>query len=85
MTPLLHTIRSCFEGAVPSTIATCGTDGIPNVAYLSQVHYVDESHVALSYQFFNKTRQNILDNPQATLQVIDPDNAMQYRLKSTGD
>ena len=80
MTPLLHTIRSCFEGAVPSTIATCGTDGIPNVAYLSQVHYVDESHVALSYQFFNKTRQNILDNPRATLQVIDPDNAMQYRL-----
>ena len=48
MTITLDAIRSCLEGVVPSLIATCAPDGTPNVAYLSQVHYVDRDHVALS-------------------------------------
>ena len=81
MTSTLGALRRCFEGAVPSAIATCAPDGTPNVAYLSQVHYVDEGHVALTYQFFNTTRKNILANPRATVQVIDPDTAAHYRLQ----
>jgi GAF domain-containing protein len=41
---------------------------------------VDDRHVALSYQFFNKTRQNILANPRATVEVIDPGTAAHYHL-----
>ncbi|BAV34912.1 histidine kinase [Sulfuricaulis limicola] len=81
MTPRLGALRRCFEGAIPSAIATCAADGTPNVAYLSQVHYVDESHVALTYQFFNSTRKNILANPRATVQVVDPDDGAHYRLQ----
>lgn len=77
----LDAIRACLEGAVPATIATCAPDGTPNVSLLSQVHYVDPDHVALSYQFFNKTRANILANPIAVLQVIDPPTAAQYRME----
>ncbi len=80
MTPGLGTLRRCFEGAVPSAIATCAADGTPNVTYLSQVHYVDENHVALTYQFFNKTRENVLHNARATVQVVDPETAAHYRL-----
>lgn len=76
----LDAIRGCFEGAIPATIATCAPDGTPNVAYLSQVHFVDNEHIALSFQFFNTTRQNILANPHATVQVIDPDTAAHYYL-----
>jgi adenylate cyclase len=76
----LDSIRSCFEGIVPSIIATCASDGTPNVTYLSQVHFVDHEHVALSFQFFNKTRENVLANPYATVQVIDPETAAHYRL-----
>jgi hypothetical protein len=76
----LDAIRNCFEGAVPAVIATCAPDGTPNASYLSQVHYVDGAHVALSFQFFSKTRENVLANPRATVQVIDPANGEHYRL-----
>lgn len=80
MTIALTAIRNCLDGAVPAVIATCAQDGTPNVAYLSQVHYVDKSHVALSFQFFNKTRANVLANPHATVQVVDPATGAQYHL-----
>ena len=76
----LDSIRSCLEGAIPSSVATCAPDGTPNLTLVSQVHYVDESHVALSFQFFNKTHQNVLANPRVAATVIDPETAAQYRL-----
>ncbi|WP_341864659.1 pyridoxamine 5'-phosphate oxidase family protein [Acidovorax radicis] len=76
----LHAIRPCLEGAIPAIMATCDADGMPNVAYISQAVYVDEGHVALSFQFFNKTRQNILRNPRAAVLVLDPRTASFYRL-----
>jgi hypothetical protein len=73
-------LRPCFEGAIPAVIATCARDGTPNVSYISEVHYVDAQHVALSFQFFSKTRQNVLENPRATVVVIHPETGAQYRL-----
>ena len=76
----LDGIRICLEGAIPANIATCSPDGVPNVAYLSQVEYVDPDHVALSFQFFNTTRKNVLANPIARLVVTDPETVARYRL-----
>ena len=78
--PELGDIRPCLEGAIPAVMATCAADGTPNAAYISQVYYIDERHVALSFQFFNKTRQNILANPYATVLLIHPQTAAFYRL-----
>lgn len=80
MTLTLESIRRCFEGAVPAQIATCAPDGTPNIAYLSQVHYVDSAHVALSFQFFSKTRENVLANPYAMVQVIEPASGTHFHL-----
>jgi hypothetical protein len=79
--PGLDAIRECLEGATPGILATCAPDGTPNVSYLSQIQYVDARHIALSFQFFNKTRQNVLANPQARLQVIHPVTSAMYRLQ----
>ncbi len=68
----LEHIEHCFHGIIPGALATCAPDGTPNISYISQVQLVDGSHVALSCQFFNKTRQNLDQNPQASVQVYDP-------------
>ncbi len=76
----LASIDSCFEGVFPALVCTCSHAGIPNVTYLSVVHRLDDHHVGLSYQFFNKTRSNIQENPLAQAVLISPDTADQYRL-----
>lgn len=78
--PCLDNLRPCLEGEIPTAIATCDPDGVPNVSLVSQVHYVDRQHVALSFQFFNKTRENILANPQATALLIHPETGARFRL-----
>ena len=77
----LDAIRDCMEGAVPATIATASPAGEPNVAYLSQVEYVDPATLALSFQFFNQTRRNVLANPVARLIATHPLTGARYRLK----
>jgi adenylate cyclase len=66
---------------MPSIIATADESGLPNVTYLSQVFYVDDKRVALSCQFFNKTKQNVLKNPYACLQLYDPESCDAYRIE----
>jgi hypothetical protein len=77
----LEALRPCLDGAVPAVVATASPDGTPNVAYASQVHYVDAEHVALSFQFFSKTRENVLAHPYAQVQVIEPSSFRHFRLK----
>ena len=76
----LDAIGSSLEGILPATICSCSADGTPNVTYLSIVHRVDESHVGLSYQFFNKTRTNVLENQRVQVVVVSPETGDQYRL-----
>jgi hypothetical protein len=80
MSIALSSIRACLDGGVPAALATCSADGIPNVSYVSEVHYVDHHTVALSYQFFNKTRANVCANPIAEALIIDPASGSQFRL-----
>ena len=76
----LDAIRECLEGTIPAMMATCAPDGTPNLTYLSQIQYVDPEHVGLSFQFFNKTRANVLRNPHAQVLAIHPFDAAMYRL-----
>jgi len=71
----------CFQGVIPAVIATCDNDGIPNATYLSHVHFVDDRHLALSCQFFNKTKKNVLANKLASIELYDPQTVDMYRLR----
>jgi adenylate cyclase len=77
----LESLATCFQGLLPAQLFTCSRDGVPNAAYLSHVDYVDHAHVALSFQFFNKSRRNIAENPQALVIVLDPDTGQGWQLR----
>lgn len=80
MSPRLSDLSACFEGVIPSIIATASADGMPNISYLSHVMRVDEEHVALSNQFFAKTAANVRANPKVTLILVDGTTGDQFLL-----
>ena len=64
-------IRRVLENGIPAVMVTCSADGVPNVTVISQVYYVDDSHAALSFQFFSKTIKNVRENPRAWVGLVD--------------
>ena len=76
----LESIRPCLQGVLPSWLVTCSAEGVPNATILSIVRYVDFERVALTRQFFNKTRANLDANPQAQVIVVDPGSGDQFAL-----
>ena len=72
MATLPHEIKPAMQGAVPSILVTCSPDGVPNVTVISQVYWVNEERVALSFQFFSKTIKNVRENPHASVWIVSP-------------
>ena len=60
----LESIGPCLQGVLPAWLVTCSAEGVPNATRVSIVRYVDSERVALTRQFFNKTRANLDANPQ---------------------
>jgi hypothetical protein len=79
-TVTLEEIMPALQGVIPTIVATSSLSHIPNVTYISQVYYVDENHVALSYQFFNKTIRNVGENPMLAAIVTSPVDYTLYKL-----
>ena len=77
----LSELWPCFQGVIPSAVATSDGRRVPNITFISQVHLIDDEHVALSCQFFNKTRHNLAENPRACVEVIDPRTFEAWRLR----
>ena len=70
--PRLRDVRRLLEGVIPPSLCTVSADGVPHMNYLSHVEYVDENHVALTYQFFNRSRANVMATGRAALAVEWP-------------
>jgi hypothetical protein len=71
LTRLPAEIQPVLESGIPAVMVTCSADGKPNTTVISQVYYVDDMHVALSFQFFSKTIRNVRENPYAYVSVLD--------------
>ena len=64
-------LRPVMENGTSALMVTCSARGEPNATVISSVYYVDETHVALSFQFFNKTIRNVRENPRAWVGLTD--------------
>jgi len=73
-------LQPALQGAIPGHLATCSSAGEPNAAYITQTYYVDEHHIALSRQFFNKTFTNMAENPKVQVEVTHPETGEDWRL-----
>jgi hypothetical protein len=76
----LAELTRCFEGEVPSMLATADAEGVPNLGHISQVFLVDDQHVAISNQFLAKSARNLAVNPLAVMIVVDPDTLCSFKL-----
>ncbi|HLG12538.1 MAG TPA: GAF domain-containing protein [Dehalococcoidia bacterium] len=76
----LREIDACFQGAVPAMLATVSAAGVPNVTDISIVTRIDDDHIALSRQFFNKTIANLQANPRGQVVLIDGQTGRQYKV-----
>lgn len=77
----LKSVRRMFEGVIPAVMCSVSAEGMPHLCFLSQVEYVDEGHVALSFQFFNRSRENILATRRCMVSVDDPYTAAGIRMQ----
>ena len=77
---LTEEMQPALQGALPSALATVDEHGMPNISYISQVFYVDNNHVALSNQFFNKSMRNIKSTGVANINIYRPDNFKSWYL-----
>ena len=81
LTRLPPEIRPVLESGTPGVMVTCSADGKPNTTIISQVYYVDETHAALSFQFFSKTIRTVRENPRAFVCVFDMSGSAHWELQ----
>lgn len=77
----LEDLWPCLQGMIPAALSTCSADGTPNITFISQIYYVDSTHIAISHQFFNKTHRNVRENPLGCAMMLDPRTLQAYRLQ----
>lgn len=68
----LKSVRRMLEGLMPPSMTTVTPEGMPHVNHVSHAEYVDEHHVALTWQFQNASRANVLATRRACLSFDDP-------------
>jgi uncharacterized protein YigA (DUF484 family) len=77
----LHEIEACFQGVIPSYLATSSAAGEPNVTAVSIVHLLSPHRVGVSCQFMNKSLRNLRETGHAQLTILHPQTLSEYRLE----
>ncbi len=70
-----------MQGVIPPVLSTCSAEGMPNVTAISQVYYVDDSHIAISRQFFNKTFRNLKENLNLSVVITSPETFSMWKIR----
>ena len=67
MVTLTQEIKESLQGTKISFLATSSKKGIPNVVPIAAFRLWDDGTMLISDQYFNKTLQNMVENPEIAL------------------
>jgi predicted pyridoxine 5'-phosphate oxidase superfamily flavin-nucleotide-binding protein len=67
MVTLTQEIKESLRGTKTYFLATSSKKGIPNVVPIAAVKLLDDRTMLISDQFFNKTLENMKENPEIAL------------------
>jgi len=67
MVTLTQEIKESLQGTKIAFLATSSKKGIPNVVPIAAFKVLDDETMLISDQFFNKTLQNMVENPEIAL------------------
>jgi predicted pyridoxine 5'-phosphate oxidase superfamily flavin-nucleotide-binding protein len=67
MVTLTQEIKESLRGTKTYFLATSSKKGIPNVVPIAAVKLLDDGTMLISDQFFNKTLENMKENPEIAL------------------
>ena len=67
MVRLTEEIEASLREAKTAFLATSSQDGIPNVVPIAAYTVLEDGHLLISDQYFNKTLANMQENPQIAL------------------
>jgi predicted pyridoxine 5'-phosphate oxidase superfamily flavin-nucleotide-binding protein len=64
---LINEIKEILKEERYHQLATASSDGIPNVCCISSFYIEDDETIIIVDNFFNKTRNNVIENPRVSL------------------
>ena len=67
MVRLTDEIKESLRATKTAFLATASKKGIPNVVPIAAINDLDDGTILISDQFFNKTLQNMKENPRIAL------------------
>ena len=83
MTALPKNIRDAWDAHEgPAILATISEAGIPNIIYVTCVAAFGDDKIVIADNYLDKTRKNLLSNPQGSVLFMTPDGKA-YQIKGT--
>ena len=84
MAKLTDEVKKAISEKEVFTVATCSEDGIPNVVYVKYLKVVDAQTVLIADNYFNKTRDNIINNGKVSFVVLDEEKGS-FQIKGSAE
>ena len=82
MAKLPEAVKKAIDKQDVFPIATCNSDGVSNVVYITYLKVIDDETVLIADNYFDKTRSNIKSNPKMAFVVRDKDKGS-FQIKGT--
>ena len=74
-------VRETLEKQKPIPIATASKSGVPNVVFVGLLKIVDDETLMLADNFFNKTAQNLTENPKIAILCYSGETKKSFQIK----